>query len=143
MHHHLRISEAASLALHAMALLAGGAGQPQPTKEMAQRLRVSDHHLAKVMQRLNRAGLVEGQRGPRGGFRLARDGGAITLLEVYEAVEGPLPAQECLLGQPACSGACALEGLLRRLGQDVRSHLAHTTLGELAAGLAAPPGCPP
>ena len=134
----LRISEAASLALHAMALLANGAGQTRATKEIAQSLKVSDHHLAKVMQRLNRAGLVEGMRGPRGGFRLAGKGRATTLLEVFEAVEGPLPGQSCLLGRPACAGPCALGGLLRRLGEDVRGYLADTTLGDLASGLGQP-----
>ncbi len=134
----LRISEAASLALHAMALLAGGPGQPRATKDLAHRLGVSDHHLSKVMQRLNRAGLVEGQRGPRGGFRLAGRGRSTTLLEVYEAVEGPLAQQGCLLGRPACAGPCALGGLLRRMGDDVRAYLARTTLGDLAAGLGQP-----
>lgn len=135
---HLRISEAASLALHAMALLANGPGQPQATKDLARRLGVSDHHLSKVMQRLNRAGLVEGQRGPRGGFRLAGRGRATTLLEVYEAVEGPLAKQGCLLGRPACAGPCALGGLLGRMGDDVRVYLTRTTLGDLAAGLGQP-----
>lgn len=136
----LRISEAASLALHAMALLASGPGQPRASRDLAQRLGVSGHHLAKVMQRLTRAGLVTGRRGPRGGFQLAGRGRATTLLEVYEAVEGPLPSQTCLLGRPACSGSCALGGLLGRLAADVRTYLEGATLGELAAGLGTPDG---
>ncbi|MFH1058424.1 MAG: Rrf2 family transcriptional regulator [Pseudomonadota bacterium] len=135
MPHRLHISEAASLALHAMALLAVDQRRPRPTREMAETLKVSDHHLAKVMQRLGRAGLVQSQRGPHGGFRLARRQGAISLLEVYEAVEGPLPSQTCLLGRPACNGHCALSGLMRRLGDDVKTYLSRTTLGDLASGL--------
>ncbi|MCA1905904.1 MAG: Rrf2 family transcriptional regulator [Desulfarculus sp.] len=135
---HLRISEAASLALHAMALLASQPGQPQPSKNLAHRLGVSDHHLAKVLQRLARAGLVEGQRGPRGGFRLAGQGRGTRLLEIYEAVEGPLPGQTCLLGRPACSGACVLGGLLGRLAADMRAYLVGTTLGDLTSGLGRP-----
>lgn len=135
MQHNLRISEAASLALHAMALLAGDERQPRPTRELAETLKVSGHHLAKVMQRLGRAGLVASQRGPHGGFRLARRRGSISLLEVYEAVEGPLPGHTCLLGKPACNGPCALGGLMQKLGDDVKSYLARTTLGDLASGL--------
>lgn len=135
MQHNLRISEAASLALHAMALLAGDERRARPTREMAETLNVSDHHLAKVMQRLGRAGLVQSQRGPRGGFRLARQRESISLLEVYEAVEGPLAGQTCLLGHPVCQGPCALSGLMRRLGDDVKTYLSGTTLGDLAAGL--------
>jgi Rrf2 family protein len=131
----LRISEAASLALHAMVLLAAQSGGAMSTKQIGERLRVSDHHLSKVMQRLGRAGLVESSRGPKGGFRLARRGSAITLLEIYEAVEGRLSGSTCLLNRPACQGGCALGGLVNILGHDVREYLARTKLGDLAGGM--------
>ncbi|MCF8044104.1 MAG: Rrf2 family transcriptional regulator, partial [Desulfarculaceae bacterium] len=69
----LKISEAASLALHTMGLLASRPGEQVPTRELAARLKVSEAHLAKVMQRLGRAGLVRSQRGPKGGFALERN----------------------------------------------------------------------
>ena len=131
----LRISEAASLALHAMVLLAAQGKEAMSTRQIGERLKVSDHHLSKVMQRLGRAGLVQSTRGPKGGFRLARQGSAITLLEIYEAVEGRLRQRDCLLGRPACQGGCALSGLVNLLGQEVRDYLARTKLGDLAMGL--------
>lgn len=132
----LKISEAASLALHAMVLLAGQSGGPLSTRQISAQLRVSDHHLSKVMQRLGRAGLVDSTRGPKGGFRLARRGSAITLLEIYEAVEGPFSGRACLLDRPACQGGCALGGLVNILGSEVQAYLARTKLGDLAAGMA-------
>ncbi len=77
----LRISEAATLALHATALI-GSSPTRLSAHEMAERLNVSEAHLAKVLQRLAHAGLVRSVRGPHGGFMLARAGSEITLLEV-------------------------------------------------------------
>ena len=131
----LKISEAASLALHAMVLLSGQAGRTMSTPEIARRLRVSGHHLSKVLQRLGRAGLVASRRGPKGGFSLAKAGAEITLLDIYQAVEGPAEEQGCLLGRPACQGGCALGGLRHLLGAEVVGQLARTSLGDLAQGL--------
>ncbi len=130
MQHLLRISEAASLAMHTMGVLAAEPGRLISTREMAQRLKVSEAHLAKVMQRLGRAGLVRSQRGPKGGFSLLRRPEDITLLEVYEATEGPLREQGCLLGKPMCNGHCIMGGLLERVGDEVRDYFANTRLAD-------------
>ena len=127
----LRISEAASLAMHTMALLAAYPDQALATRDMASSLRVSEAHLAKVMQRLGRAGLVNSFRGPKGGFSLAKPGDQITLLDVFQAVEGPLQPPGCLLGKPACQGDCILGGLLSRIGQEVRDYFSRTRLSDL------------
>ena len=130
MQHLLKISEAASLAMHTMGLLAAEPGRLISTREMAGRLRVSEAHLAKVMQRLGRAGLVRSQRGPKGGFSLLRRPEEITLLEVYEATEGPLREQTCLLGKPMCNGNCIMGGLLERVGDQVRDYFSGTRLSD-------------
>lgn len=46
-------------------------------------------YLAKQLQKLSQAGIVETRRGPRGGYTLAREAGAITLLQIVEAIDGP------------------------------------------------------
>ncbi|MCB2225173.1 MAG: Rrf2 family transcriptional regulator [Desulfarculaceae bacterium] len=130
MQHLLKISEAASLAMHTMGLLAAEPGRLISTREMASRLRVSEAHLAKVMQRLGRAGLVRSQRGPKGGFSLLGKAEEITLLEVYEATEGPLREQHCLLGKPMCDGNCIMGGLLERVGDEVREYFSTTRLSD-------------
>ncbi len=127
----LKISEAASLALHTMALLAADPGTTRATWEIAKTLRVSEAHLAKVLQRLGRSGLVRSQRGPGGGFTLGKDPAAITLLDVYEATEGPLESPGCLLGRPACNGSCILGGLLDQVGMQIRNYFAETRLSDL------------
>jgi len=132
----VHISEAASLALHTMAVLAKHTARRFTTQEIADVLHASGHHLAKVMQRLVRAGLVDSIRGPQGGFRLGRPAGQVTLLEVYEAVEGPVDERGCLLGQPLCSGKdCVLGEVVQSVHVQIRDSLKRTTLAKLAGGL--------
>jgi Rrf2 family protein len=128
----LKISEAASLALHAVAYLADRTGEKLSNKDIAAAIRVSEAHLSKVMQRLNKAGIVTSNRGPKGGFTLAKDPGETRLLDVYEAIEGPLPNGYCLAGSPVCAGdKCILGDLLRNLNNEVRDYLENTRLSDL------------
>lgn len=131
----LRISEAASLALHAMGLMAQ-TRRRWSNEELAGRLRASVHHLAKVMQRLVKAGVIRSVRGPHGGFELVRAPETISLVDIYEAVEGPLPAPDCLLGEPLCRGGdCMLGDLLHSVHNQVHHYLSNTTLAHMAGGL--------
>ncbi len=151
-----RLSEAGSLALHATAFLAANPDdilsavvRADPNLvalaatreeksirvsagEIAAALNVSEAHLAKVLQRLARAGLVRSVRGPNGGYTLAKESNEITLLDVYEAVEGPLNTDDCLLEGPICSGrTCIFGGLVKKLNTQVKEHLAGTKLADL------------
>ena len=128
----VKISEAASLALHTMVLLSSQLERNLATRDIAAALKVSEAHLAKVLQRLGRAGLVRSRRGPGGGFSLGRRPEDITLLEVYEVTEGPLEQTECLLNKPVCQGRCILGDLLSSVGAQVRDYLAGTRLSELS-----------
>ena len=129
----VRISEAASLAMHAMALLATHPMQRWTTQRMAELMRVSEAHLSKVLQRLSRAGLVHATRGPGGGFALTRAQERITLLEVFEAIEGPLEDLACLLGFPLCGGThCIFGDLLTRVNRQIRDYMERKTLAEAA-----------
>ena len=129
----IKISEAASLGLHTMAILANRQEGRATSQEIAGLLGASVHHLAKVMQRLVRAGLVDSTVGPRGGFVLAKPAGRIKLLDIYEVIEGPLGKPECLLADQICSGDdCLLGDLVHRLNGEIRTYLKQTTLAALA-----------
>lgn len=132
----LRISEAASLALHSMALLASDPGKLRPARKVAETLCVSEAHLAKVMQRLSKQGFVESVRGPGGGFRLASGIGETTLLEILEAIDGPFEPSSCLLGKVICGGRrCIMGELLKTVNDTVHEYLAGTRLGEVSGSL--------
>lgn len=127
----LKISEAASLALHTVCFLAQKGEELATTNHIAVTLGVSGAHLSKVLQRMAKAGLVESVRGPSGGWRLARKGADITLLEVYEAIEGRLAPAECLLGSLACGGECMMGDLVRQVNCLVMERLTKTKVSEL------------
>jgi len=118
--------------MHAMALMAADTQKMYSTKEIAARLKVSEAHLSKVLQRLHKAGLLKSLRGPKGGFALEKRPGEITLLEVYESIDGPMSDGNCLLEPPVCQGAtCVLGGLLASVNTEVRNYLSGTRLSDL------------
>jgi len=129
----MKISEASTLALHATVYLAANPGRMVSTGEMAERLNVSEAHLSKVMQRLTKAGFLKSIRGPKGGFMLSRESESISLLDIYEAIEGPVTQDKCLLGSPVCTGTmCILCDLIEKVGHETRDYLAAATLAALA-----------
>lgn len=132
----LRISEAVSLAIHSLVLLAQNGREYRKVKELAQEIGVSEAHLAKVFQRLARVGLVESVRGPQGGFQLARPKESISLLEIYEAIEGPVSEErECLLHRKHCPfGECVFGGVVEKVNREFRTYLASKTLLDIAKG---------
>lgn len=129
----LKLSEAASLALHTMVFLAGLPGRHVSARKIAGELDVSESHLAKVLQRLARQGLVDSLRGPKGGFSIGGRHPDISLLDVYESIEGPLYDKHCFRTTSACNGStCIFGGLLIDLSMQVKDYLTKTKLTELA-----------
>ena len=108
----INMSEAAILALHSMALIAKKKNTALNIKEIAKELNASENHLSKVMQRLAKSGLVNSRRGPKGGFLLSRENSEITLLDVYEAIEGKFIIHKCMLNKSKCTySKCILNDL--------------------------------
>lgn len=129
----LKISDAASLALHTMVLLAANQDRLVSNREIATTLKVSEAHLSKVLQRLAKVGIVSSIRGPKGGFRLGKMGDSISLLQVYEAIEGPLLYNDCLLTNKICKTTdCVIGTLLNDINKQVKKYLEDTTLKKLA-----------
>lgn len=126
----LNISEAYSLALHATAYIASrGKSGRVSAHEISDRLGVSEAHLSKVLQRLTRSEILNSSRGPGGGFSLARPDGDITLLDIYESVEGPLKLDDCLIGTEICGGkSCIFDDLLHDVNEQFKDYLENTTV---------------
>jgi Rrf2 family protein len=129
----VRISEASSLAFHTATYLAQHHDRVVSTREMARTLDASENHLSKVLQRLVHAGLVRSTRGPSGGFQVGPDWRRTRLIQVYEAIEGPLTPSRCLLGAAVCKGSqCPLGLVVHKTDEAVRKCLRGTTLAEMA-----------
>lgn len=125
----VRVSEAASLALHASALIAGADGVRVSAVSMAATLGASRAHLGKVLQHMVKAGLVHSSRGPGGGYVLARPPEEISLREIYETVDGPMDTHHCLLGMPVCGQkSCPLGELVGRVGEEIAEAMTRMTL---------------
>lgn len=71
-------------------------------REMSDELNISYHFLTKVLQHLTRAELLESQKGPKGGVRLARANNEVTILHIVLAIDGDELFTECILGLPGC-----------------------------------------
>ncbi|MBV6632683.1 MAG: SUF system Fe-S cluster assembly regulator [Alphaproteobacteria bacterium] len=104
--------------------LAGMTGVPEPT-------------VAKTLKLASKAGLVIGQRGAAGGYRLVRDPAKISIAEVIEAFEGPIALTACVDGS---TDSCAVETLcpMRHnwdtVNQAIRSALSAVTLKDMSIG---------
>jgi Rrf2 family protein len=130
----LRISEAASLAMHALGYLAKRDDGPVTSREIATRFEISEAHLSKVLQRLVKIELLRSVRGPHGGFFLTRLPESVTLLEVFEAIEGRFEPSQCLLSSAICDGDnCILGSIVLEANTMLRKRLEETTLVEVEA----------
>jgi Rrf2 family transcriptional regulator, iron-sulfur cluster assembly transcription factor len=90
--------------------------------------------LGKIFQNLAKAGIVKSARGSGGGFALLRAPDAISVLEVIEAIEGPIAFQRCLEPEADCThmGGCALCGLFTEAQDRVKDVFSRTTVAELS-----------
>src|SRR5438309_9759393 len=87
----MRLTRASSYALHAVVHMAGlKKSGPTASHHMAQKRRIPERFLLKVLKPLVSAQILYSVKGPSGGYRLARSANDITLLEVIEAVDGPI-----------------------------------------------------
>ena len=127
----LKVSEAVSLALHAMAIVSHS-DEAVSVTHLAQSLQVSQAHLSKVCQRLVKTGLLSGQRGPKGGLSLAKPSHEISLYDIYIAIEGEMDTCDCLLGRPMCHTQCVMGDLLHRVNFEVSRYFHQTTLDKVA-----------
>lgn len=105
---------------------------PVQVRVIGERQAIPARYLEQIFQRLRRAKLVRGKRGPGGGYTLAREPGDITLRDVVEAIEGPLaeslvPSPDGLEGDAGHRPAFLWEALAERVGDG----LSATTLEDL------------
>lgn len=131
----MQITRQADYAVRAMLHLArlGPDGQAS-TASIADEQHIPPTFLAKIVSQLAGAGLLVARRGARGGVRLARPPAAISLLQVVEAIDGPLMLNECLAEPGTCplSPACpvcnvwseAQFALIQKLSQTSFAYLA-------------------
>jgi Rrf2 family transcriptional regulator, nitric oxide-sensitive transcriptional repressor len=125
------LSEAATLGIHTSVLLAENPDEMLSIKDIIVKIPASKAHLSKVLQRLGKVGIVKSLRGPKGGFLIGKDPTEITLLDVYEAIEGPLSIEKCLMRVPVCKDKCILDNVLENLNKQIHSTLKGKRLSDV------------
>lgn len=143
----MKLSDGVEWGLHCAAVLAAlPPGLTLPGKALAEYHGVSESYLLKHLKALAHAGVLESVPGPKGGYRLARPAGEITLLEVVEAIDGKRPAFRCSeirqRGPAAVDASayrlpCAITVTMLRAEAAWRETLRAETLADLVARVAA------
>ena len=120
MSHLINISEAASLALHGLAIVAQKSPNKVNAKYLAEKLNASEAHLAKIFQRLSKSGLIRSFRGPTGGFMLNKPAEEISFLDIYEIVESKIILNNCPLDKAGCTFEnCIFGDTLKNISENI------------------------
>ncbi len=101
--------------------------------EIAEEMRIPRPFLAKILQKLARAGITKSVRGPRGGVQMLKDPSAITLLDVVEAIDGPVTMNRCGIDKNSCisSRTCNVHPVWFRLREIVVDYLGSVDFSRL------------
>jgi Rrf2 family protein len=103
------------------------------TQELASREDISYQLACKLLQKLHKVRLVESCMGPKGGFKLSKKPAGITLLDVIEAIQGPIKLNRCLLDKYVCNKEynCPVHKKLAELQGYILDYLSKNTLQDL------------
>ena len=127
----VNISEAVTIGIHSAILIAKENGKQVNVNRIAKITDSSKFHIAKVLQKLVKDGFLSSNRGPSGGFYLREKPESITLLQIYESIEGKLVVSRCPIGKGTCPlGACVFEDLTLRMSSEFKEYLESKTLAD-------------
>ncbi len=123
------LSQTVEYALRAMSHLASLHGQASTCDLISQATLVPRGYLAKVLRGLVSARLVRSHRGPHGGFVLAREADAISVLDIVNAVDPIQRIERCPLNNPVRVALCPLHRCLDDAMAQIEATFRRTTLG--------------
>ena len=127
-----RLSKRADYGLIAMKHLTLHNEHAYSAPEIARTYNIPSELMAKVLQSLVRSGLLESHAGPTGGYALARAPEKISVIEVLEALEGPIQLTPCEGDDCEQLDLCSIRDPLRGVKQRMVSVLVDTTIHQLA-----------
>lgn len=131
----MQISKEADYALRAVLYLSRLTdGQQIATNKIAGEQQIPTSFLAKIVARLSSAGVIRTSRGAHGGVSLARPGSEISVLEVIEAIDGPIAINACVLHPGECplGETCTLHDIFCKAQEALVGQLRSTTFARIA-----------
>ena len=131
----MQITRQADYAVRAVLHLARTGDQRTATSTIAEEQHIPPSFLAKIISQLSIAGLLHTSRGARGGVTLAREAKEITLLEVIEAIDGPIQLNECFGENGICSfdESCPLRPVWCDAQEELVGRLKGTNFADMIA----------
>ena len=133
----MQITRQADYAVRAMVYLAQlGAERRAATSQIAQEKQIPPSFLAKIVSQLSVAGLLQTSRGAHGGVSLARSPDEITLLDVVEAIDGPILLNECVSENGACvfGDSCSIRPIWCEAQKELVERLKSTNFSQFTNG---------
>ncbi len=124
------LSEAASIGIHSMILIAK-APESINVIRISELTGTSKHHVAKVLQRLVKENFIASRRGPNGGFRLVKRAEDISFLSIYEAIEGKVDMPSCPMDKQVCPfEKCIMNNVMTKMTVEFRDYLDKQKISE-------------
>jgi len=122
------MSDAASIGIHSMVLIAQSEKGINAVK-IAEATGLSKNHISKVLQRLVKNDLLKSMRGPAGGFALKKAADKISLLDVYETIEGAIEITSCPFAHDICGfDNCIMGTVMNKMNTEFKKFLGNQTL---------------
>lgn len=117
----------------------GKTGSVTGSRMISESIAVPERFTLKILRKLMMSGFVSSKQGPGGGYSLAVDPDLITVLDVVEAVDGPIMVNRCLSADLGCSLAaknggspddCYFHHFMCRVNEEIRSRLSKATVAQ-------------
>lgn len=133
MHNFLTISEAASIAIHSLAFIARDNSYSNATN-IAKSANFSRNHLSKILQLLTKHGYLLSERGPSGGFKMLKSPSEITVLEIFELIDGNQEYTKCARNGNGCSfPVCVYGDVIERANKMLTDYFRSRTIADIVS----------
>jgi Rrf2 family iron-sulfur cluster assembly transcriptional regulator len=115
-------------------------GEHTSIRELTKKIQIPYHFLAKILQDLVYKKILTSQKGPSGGFALAKSPKDITLYEIVVAIDGVGFTENCVLGFPECSGKnpCAVHDMWGDMREKLKATLMNRSVAQMAKEMKKP-----
>ena len=129
----MKLSTRGKYGLYAMYYLAAHSGEGPQSLQSMTATGVPKQYLEQLLGNLRRAGLVSTVRGAQGGYQIAKSPDAISLLNIIDAMEGPIELSECTADESTCerSFGCPVRQVWRRLTDSINQELSQISLSSM------------
>lgn len=130
----LRMSKLTDYGIVVMTHLASEPERPHTAAELALETQMNQPTVSKILKVLTREGLLASYRGAKGGYRLVRSAGEITMAEIIDALEGPIAITECSSQAGICDqeSHCSVRTNWQWINHIIHKALDGVTLAEMA-----------